>query len=145
MRKLVFKAQDVRGFEPEAGHGDFVSRLLVDPDGVGAKSLVVNMFTLRPGKTTGPGGSHPAPYDEVYYVLRGRALLHLGQPAETFEVGPDSVAFIPGGTIHWIDNTGDEDLDLLTIMPGPLRGGVNSVYDGRIKAWGTGFRLAAGD
>jgi mannose-6-phosphate isomerase-like protein (cupin superfamily) len=145
-RKLVFKVQEVQAFEPEAGRGSFVSRLLVDPTGVGAQSLVMNMFTLRSGKTTGPGGSHPAPFDEVYYVLRGRGLLHLGQPVETFEVGPDSVAFIPGGTVHWIDNTGDADLDLLTIMPGPMREGVNSVYDGRQKEWGTGFRLAgAGD
>lgn len=112
---------------------------------MGAQALVVNLFTLRPGKTTGPGGSHPAPYDEVYYVLRGHGLLHLGDPAETTEVGPDSVAFIPGGTIHWVDNTGDENLDLITIMPGPLREGVNSVYDGRRQAWGTGFRLGSED
>jgi mannose-6-phosphate isomerase-like protein (cupin superfamily) len=140
-RKLVFNAKDVEGFSPAGVNGAFVSRLLVDPDGVGAQSLVVNHFILRPGQTTRPAGSHPAPYDEVYYVLRGRGRLYLGDEPGVFELGPDSVAFIPGGTAHGVDNTGDEDLELLTIMPGPLRPGVNSVYDGRRAAWGTGFRL----
>jgi mannose-6-phosphate isomerase-like protein (cupin superfamily) len=143
-RKLVFSAKDVALFSPPDSGGAYASRLLIDPDGVGAQSLVVNHFTLNVGQNTGPGGAHPAPFDEVYYVLRGHARLHLGDPAETFEIGPDSVAFIPGGTDHWINNTGDEPLEILTIMPGPLREGVNSVYDRRRKAWGNGFRLEPG-
>lgn len=141
-RTLVFKAQDVQGFAPETANGTFVSRLLIDSDGVGSRWLVMNLFTLRAGGTTGPGGHHPAPFDEVYYILRGHGLLHLGDPVETYEIGPDSVAFIKGGTTHWIDNTGDGDLDLLTVMPGPMKEGINSVYDARRRSWGGGFRLA---
>jgi mannose-6-phosphate isomerase-like protein (cupin superfamily) len=142
--KLVFRAKDIEPFSLPGAGDAFSSRLLVDPDGVGAQSLVVNHFTLNVGQTTAPPGAHPAPFDEVYYILRGHARLQLGDPAETFEVGPDSVAFIPGGTVHCLNNTGDEPLEILTIMPGPLREGVNPVYDGRRKAWGTGFRLKAG-
>lgn len=138
-RKLVFKVQDVEGFSPAEAQGGFVSRLLVDPDGVGSERLVVNHFTLRAGQAT--SGTHPAPYDEVYYVLRGRAQLQLGEPPETFELEPHMVAFIPGGSYHALHNLTDEDVELLTIMPGPMREGINSIYDGRRRAWGTAFRL----
>lgn len=143
VRKLVFNAREIEGFSPEEARGSFVSRLLIDPDGVGAQSVVVNLFTLNARESTRPGGSHPAPYDEVYYILRGRGILYLGDEPETFPIGPDSVAFIPGGTQHWIDNTADEDLDVITIMPGPLKEGINSVYDARRKQWGVGFRAAS--
>jgi hypothetical protein len=58
-RTLVFNAKDVEGFSPPAVRGAFVSRLLVDPDGIGAQSLVMNHFTLRPGQTMRPAGSEP--------------------------------------------------------------------------------------
>ena len=140
-RKLVFKLKDVAGFAPAGAKGAFVSRLLIDPDGVGSSSLVVNHFTLRPGRTTGERGHHPAPYDEVYIVVRGQGRLQLGEPPEIHPLEPDTVVFIPGGTAHAVENTGPMDLEILTIMPGPLREGVNPVYDERRKAWGTGFKL----
>jgi hypothetical protein len=51
------------------------------------------------------------------------------------------VAFIPGGTAHGVDNSGDEDLELLTVMPGPLRPGVNV---GGWEEGGRGHRLPIG-
>ena len=73
---------------------------------------------LRPGKST-PSGSHPTPYDELYYVLSGLGVLHLGGKPEVYDVSPDWVASIPGGTPHALHNTGNQDLELLTIMPLP--------------------------
>jgi mannose-6-phosphate isomerase-like protein (cupin superfamily) len=143
-RQLVFKIGNVAGFSPDEAGGAFVSRLLIDPDGVGSSSLVVNHFTLRPGRTTGDRGHHPPPYDEVYIVLRGQGRLQLGEPPEIHALEPDTVVFIPGGTAHAVANTGEANLELLTIMPGPLREGVNSVYDSRRKAWGKGFKLITG-
>jgi oxalate decarboxylase/phosphoglucose isomerase-like protein (cupin superfamily) len=52
------------------------------------------------------------------------------------------VAFIPAGTMHTLDNIGDQDLELLAIFPHQLVEGANRTYDARIKAWGTSFRLA---
>ena len=142
-RRLVFKIGEVAGFSPAEARGAFVSRLLIDPDGVGSSSLVVNHFTLRPGRTTGDRGHHPPPFEEVYIVLRGQGRLQLGEPPEVHALEPDTVVFIPGGTAHAVENTGSIDLELLTIMPGPMREGVNPVYDGRRRAWGKGFKLAS--
>jgi mannose-6-phosphate isomerase-like protein (cupin superfamily) len=140
-RKLVFNVKQVEGFSPQGLEDSYISRLLVDKESVGSKYLVVNHFVLKPGKQT-PRGSHPEPYDELYYVLRGHAILRLGEPSETFGLEQDTVAFIPAGTMHTLDNIGDQDLELLTVMPHQLVEGANPLYDARIKAWGTSFRLA---
>ena len=144
MRRPVIRTKDVEGFSPASAGGAFVSKLLVDRESVGSESFVLNHFSLKPGRSTSPG-AHPSPYDEFYYVLRGHGLLHLGDPAETFPLEPDTVAFIPGGTQHALTNTGEEDLELLTGMPRPLVEGVNTLYDERLRAWGTSFRCLPSD
>ena len=143
-RRLVFNANDVKGFSPPQSHGDWVSRMLIDDKSVGARSLSVNQFAIKAGTGTGRG-RHPEPFDEVYYVLRGAGVVHLGEPPESFSLEPDTVVFIPAGTEHSVDNTGDEELVLLTVMPGPMVEGANAVYDGRIQAWGTSFKLVTGE
>lgn len=139
-RKLVFEAYDVEGFSLPGAEGTFLSRLLIDKEGVGADSFVINHFTLKPGKST-ELGSHPHPYEEAYYILSGTGRVQLGEPPEEHAVGPNSVVFIPGGTQHAIENLGTSDMEILTVMAAPLKEGVNSVYDGRLKEWGTSFKL----
>jgi mannose-6-phosphate isomerase-like protein (cupin superfamily) len=139
--KLVFRVQDVEGFSLPGAEESFVSRLLIDAENVGSHSFVINHFTLKHDKYTDPGGSHPVPFDEAYYVLRGTGRLFLGDPPEEFDLVPGTVVFIPGGTAHSVVNTGTDDLELLTVMAGPLKEGVNPVYDARREAWGTTFKL----
>ena len=74
-------------------------------------------------------------------MLRGSGRVSLGNPPEETELAPDMVVFIPGGTRHALENTGPDDLEIITMMPHPMREGVNGLYDERLKAWGTGFRL----
>lgn len=140
-RQLVFRVQDVEGFSLPGAEESFVSRLLVDSENVGSHSFAINHFTLKQGNFSDPGGKHPAPFDEAYYVLSGTGRLFLGEPAEEFDLDPGTVAFIPGGTAHSIINIGTGDLELLTVMTGPLKEGVNPVYDARRKAWGNTFKL----
>lgn len=139
-RKLVFKAQDVEGFSLSGAEDVFASRLLVDKEGVGANSFVINHFTLKPGKAT-KLGSHPGPFEEAYYFLSGSGRVQLGDPPKEYAVGPDSVVFIPGDMPHAVENLGTDDMHLLTIMTAPIPEGINPVYDGRLKAWGTSFKL----
>ena len=138
--KPVFHAKDVMPFSPPGAEAAFESRLLIDPSGVGSTDLAVNHFLLKPGQHTNPG-AHPKPYDEIYYVLRGQGRVSLGHPPEDTDLTPDMVVFIPGGTRHALLNTGADDLEIITMMPHPMRPGINSVYDERLRAWGTGFRL----
>ena len=141
-KRRVIRVSNVAGFSPAGAEGKYVSRLLIDEESVGSKNLTMNHFTLSPGQST-YAGSHPPPYDEVYYILRGRGILTLSEPDEArYEMVRDAVAFIPGGTQHRIENTGEEPLEMLTIMPFLPRPDVNALYDERKKAWGTSFREA---
>lgn len=49
--------------------------------------------------------------EELYYILRGRGLMHLG--IEHFEVGPGDTVCIAPGTVHSIENTAAEELVIL--------------------------------
>lgn len=139
MPKLVHRTKDVVPFVPRGAEGVCASKMLIDRESVGSETFTLNQFTLHPGQATSPG-AHPAPYDEFYYVLRGRGLLHLGDPAATHPLEPGTYAFIPGGTSHALTNTGDEDLELLTGMPFQLPEGINGLYDERRRVWGTSWK-----
>jgi mannose-6-phosphate isomerase-like protein (cupin superfamily) len=139
-KKLVFNVRDVVGFSPAHYEDAFVSRMLVDQESVGSERLVMNYFVLMPGKGTDPG-SHPKPFDEIYYILRGQGILYLNESHDPHNLTPDTVSFIPGGTVHFVVNTGTVDLEMITVMPGPLIEGVNTLYDERKKRWGTSFKF----
>jgi len=141
-KEKIVKVSEIMGFSPEESKGAYVSKLLIESEGVGSSKLMVVHATLKPGKA--PGGdaaAHPPPYDEAYYILRGHGRIEFGEGEEVYEVGTDTAIFIPGGTLHKITNTGTEDLEFLTIWPiTPMEEGINGVYDGRKRAWGTSFR-----
>ena len=139
-REKVFKVNDVAGFSPPGNEGAFISRMLIDGESVGAKRLSLNHFTLSPEKDTG-GGKHPCPYEEIYYIFRGRGLLTIGE--KTYEVCPDTVAYIPCEEYHKLENIGNSDLEILTIWSLPIKKGANSVYDARKRLWGTSFNKIA--
>jgi quercetin dioxygenase-like cupin family protein len=62
--------------------------------------------TLEPGVQIEPH-THPTMY-EVYYMLSGRAVYHVGDQA--YDVGPGDFVVVPPGTLHY-----------QTVMEGPHR------------------------
>ncbi len=140
-RRHVVDARKVAGFTPAEHRGSWVSRLLIDGESVGSTNIVLNHFTIMPGHRTYPG-SHPEPYEEVYYVLSGSGVLTLGgEGGERHELGPHVAAYIPAGMVHELVNTGAVALEMLTMMPFHPTPGVNSVYDARRREWGTSFKV----
>lgn len=137
----VVKASEIEGFVPSGSDGNYISKLLIESEGVGSSRLMLVHATLKPGQAPGDAAAHPSPYDEAYYILKGQGLMEFGDGDESYEVGPDTAIFIPGDTLHKITNTGSEDLEFLTIWPiTPAEEGVNEVYDERKRLWGTNFR-----
>ncbi len=111
----------------------YSSRLLMDDSIAGEAAINVNEGTLGKGKKTA-GGVHDK--GEIYYCVKGRAVLWLND--DSFEFKPGSIAYIPGGVLHWIDNTnGEEEFVLLTFWPDADD---NEVYHERMKNWGTSIR-----
>ena len=59
------------------------------------------------------GRHHHVETEEVYYVLRGRGRMAVGEEAR--EVGAGDAVFIPRGQAHTLSNTGDEPMTILLV------------------------------
>ena len=138
-RCTVVKVSELEGFSLPGDEDKYISKNVVDKENCNSKKIQFNHFTLKVGKSL-EGGSHPCPYDEIYYILSGHAMLTLGE--NKFNVGPDTAIYILCDTFHKLDNTeGKTDLELLTIWQLPIKEGANEIYDARKKAWGgTSFK-----
>ena len=66
---------------------------------------------------------------ELYYFLSGRGNVHLDGVEQPVEAG--SVVFVPGGTPHFVRNSGDEVLRLLYVFPVDSFGDVEYVFPDR--------------
>lgn len=141
-REKVLKVSEVMGFSPKALQGKYISKLLIESEGVGSSKLTLVHATMKPGVPVYPASAHEPPYDEAYYILQGQGRVEFGPDGEeAYDVEPNVAVFIPAGTMHRILNTGTKDLVFLGISPLlPTREGINGVYDERIKEWGTSFR-----
>jgi mannose-6-phosphate isomerase-like protein (cupin superfamily) len=64
---------------------------------------------LPPGAATAP--HHHVRAEEIYYVLEGEGIAHLGH--ETKAVGPGDAIAIPPGVVHQIRNSGPTVLKFL--------------------------------
>jgi len=133
----VVHPDKVMPFAPDPMAG-YISRMLIDVYNAGSERMQVNHGTLKGGAAT-PGASHPPPHDELYVVLKGKAVLHMD--GVDYDLEPGSVVFIPGGTFHALTNKSQtEDLEIFTVWPGQPAPGANEVYDLRKKTWGTTYR-----
>lgn len=142
--KLVFNVDEVLGFSLEGSEDSYISKMLIDDSNTRSESIILNEFTLKSGKQTYKG-DHGVGNDEIYFIIKGEAVLYLEDPdtheMDAFDVRPGSYAFIKGGMGHFMINNSNEDLVMLTFMRRTPKKGVNKVYDARIKKYGKSFVL----
>ena len=147
---FVIDAEEVMPYSLPGGEDTYASQCIIDLEGARSEYLQLNRSRLMAGKSLG-GGTHAPDHDECYYVLSGRGRLLVGGDPDTLagstviELRPDSVVFIPGGVFHAVQNPYDADFVFLTIWPNRPRPGDNGIYDGRLRDWGTAFRLRERD
>ena len=111
----------------------YSSKMLMDDIVAGGKSIHINEGTLKAGCSTA-GGVHTA--TEIYYVVKGEAVLYLGD--EKFDIKAGSLVYIPAGVFHALDNKSlTEDFVLLTLWENAEH---NELYHARVKAWGKSFK-----
>ncbi len=84
-------------------------RELASPRLTGLRHHSLAESVIPPGGSTIP--HHHGAGEEVYYVLRGRGRLTLGDT--THDVGPGHAITIRPGTFHHLMNVGDEELVIL--------------------------------
>lgn len=144
-KKNIINVFDVVGFSPNGVEKDgFQSRMLIDEESVGSKHLLMSHYTLKKGREN-IAGTHRAPYDEIYYILKGHAVLYIGDPSKKYSLGPNTSVFIPSGTKHGLKNIGNEDFELLGIFALPIEEGINPIYDARKKQWGKTFKIQSSE
>ncbi len=116
----------------------YSSKMLLDDRVAGTEAINVNEGTLKGGCKTG-GAMHDE--NEIYYVIKGEAVLHLDD--ENYDIQPGSLVFIPAGVFHSLDNKSEtEDFVLITMWQ---RASSNEVWHARLKAWGKTFKTADED
>ena len=63
--------------------------------------------TLLPGQTGGVDPGHPESH-EIFYVSRGRVLMHIPSTGTYSELGEGDIIIIPEGAPHQLTNIGME-------------------------------------
>lgn len=79
----------------------------------GAANFEMRRFTIKPGGSI-PKHYHPD-IEHEQYVLKGEYRVGIGDRVHEVKEG-DSI-FIPQGTLHWYQNTGEGDAEFLCIIP----------------------------
>ena len=51
---------------------------------------------------------------EVYYLVRGTGMMHIGEEAD--EVTTGDAVHIPPGSVQWLENTGKDEIEFLCIV-----------------------------
>jgi mannose-6-phosphate isomerase-like protein (cupin superfamily) len=80
--------------------------------------------------TLPPGGvslRHRLSVSEVYYMLEGEGLMHIGE--ESQEVGPGQTVYIPPHEVQYIENIGKTDLKFLCIVDPAWRPSLEEVTE----------------
>jgi len=119
--------------KPFSMDNTYESRMILDNTVAGEPTVQINEGTLKGGCRTS-GGEHKD--TEIYYIVKGEAILTLGD--DKHDVRQGSLAVIPGGVFHALENkSASEDLVILTFW---MDAAQNDMYALRMKAWGKSFK-----
>ncbi len=58
--------------------------------------------------------AHKLKTSEVYYLVRGTGVMHIGD--ESAKVEPGDAVYIPSGSVQWLANRGKEEIEFLCIV-----------------------------
>lgn len=66
---------------------------------------------IKPGEQS---QAHRLKTSEVYYLLRGSGVMHIGDEVARVEAG--DVVYIPPEAVQWLENTDKEDIEFVCIV-----------------------------
>lgn len=89
--------------------------LLTEDVPVGARQLRADRIVYHPGDTAA-AHYHTDCY-HVFWVLRGRGVLHTDSTANRLEAGMS--ALVGPGEVHWFENDGDEEFSFVEFWAPP--------------------------
>lgn len=87
------------------------TRVFIGPQSpVQAENFISGFVIIEPG---GRVPLHEHEQEEVYYVLKGRGKMTVGEETQTMQAV--SAVYIPSNTRHTLSNSGDEELHMLFV------------------------------
>lgn len=93
------------------------------PVAMASERVAIGMTVLLPGQKTVP---HCLPAGEVYVVMRGKALLNLGEGNR--EITKLDGAYVAGGQVHSVRNHGDEPVHIMWVHERPQVKGATKYF-----------------
>jgi quercetin dioxygenase-like cupin family protein len=96
--------------EMDKVEGTYIQWLASKTDG--APHFAMRRFTMEKG---GKIGLHDHPWEHEIYILKGKGIAF--NEKERVDIKAGDVLYIPGGEPHGYDNTGDEDLMFICMVP----------------------------
>lgn len=96
-----------------SAHGGGAAAMLLD-ESVLQGVLFLAHGVLQPGNAI---EAHVDPYEEIYYVLQGQGVMRVGDEKQRVRRG-DAV-WIPYGSVHGLENKGDEECIVLVVAAMP--------------------------
>jgi mannose-6-phosphate isomerase-like protein (cupin superfamily) len=88
-------------------------RTLLSADRTPSAAMTIGSAEIAPGSSVDGALHHHADH-EAYYFIAGTGQVHLDGVEHPVEAG--SIVFVPGGTRHFVRNTGAETLKLLYVF-----------------------------
>jgi mannose-6-phosphate isomerase-like protein (cupin superfamily) len=106
---LIKKLKDCK--EIAAGDRTRLRELLHPARDAAAIRYSLAVAWLAPGKQS---QAHRLKTAEVYYLIRGSGVMHIGE--EAAEVTAGDAVYIPPGSVQWLENTGKGKIEFLCIV-----------------------------
>jgi oxalate decarboxylase/phosphoglucose isomerase-like protein (cupin superfamily) len=107
MDETNVKILKMREVETIQALGGTLKRMF-NPKSSGTKHMTFSIGYFAPGEGL-KSHLHPVS-EEVYYVVGGEGVVYLGEEKDPIAIAPETAIFIPPGTIHGVQNTGEERL-----------------------------------
>ena len=104
---MSFRMINVKEIEPRMILGGPI-KPVVSPKTVESKNLRFALGVFNPDEGLVPH-IHPES-EEVYYVIKGKGTVYIGEERKEISIEPEIALYIPPGTIHGVKNTGKEKI-----------------------------------
>lgn len=112
---MIKKAESLQIYEYEkrfGGEGKITMKPLLTPEEFRGKGRVFSHTVVFPGSSIGHH-THQGDF-ETYYILKGTGLVD--DDGVLTPVGPGDVVYTGSGQSHSIQNTGDDNLELMAMI-----------------------------
>jgi quercetin dioxygenase-like cupin family protein len=99
---------------------------LASPRFMDAKNMSVCIVRLPEGETVRPAHAHPDG-EEFIYVLKGRGRVMVDGEVKTVSEG--TAVLFPAGSVHMLQNNGDEELKVICFFSPPADPSIYKYYE----------------